>query len=78
MLVARVAILDENDIYASTAPTLGAPSGLSGLRFHVRTTRDDEEAQSQLSDRIDREQGKDEGPQVPEIVKEKDDLINVS
>ncbi|PPR01560.1 LOW QUALITY PROTEIN: hypothetical protein CVT26_013344 [Gymnopilus dilepis] len=78
VLVARVAILDENDIYASTAPTLGAPSGLSGLRFHVRTTRDDEEAQSQLSERIDRERGKVEGPQVPEIAKEKDDLINIS
>ena len=72
MLVARVAILDENDIYASTAPTLGAPSGLSGLRFHVRTAQGEDQSQPLLWDGISRVE------RCAKIENENGDIVDIS
>ena len=77
MLVARVAILDENDVYASSAAPASGSSRLSGLRFHVRTTRGDAESQPQVSDRISRVNRSVESPQVPEIEKKKGDVVDI-
>ncbi|PPR06327.1 hypothetical protein CVT26_004658, partial [Gymnopilus dilepis] len=74
VLVARVAILDENDVYASSAAPTSGSSRLSGLRFHVRTTRGDAESQPQVSDRISRVNRSVESPQVPETEKNKGDM----
>ena len=76
MLVARVAILDENDVYTSSAPTASRPSHLSGLRFHVRTTQD-AESRPQLSDGIIRLKRSVDGPLVPETVKGKGDVVDI-
>ncbi|PPQ97828.1 hypothetical protein CVT26_012929 [Gymnopilus dilepis] len=79
VLVARVAILDENDVYASSAPAASGPSRLSGLRFHVRTTQGpgDVESHPQLSHRISRVDSSVEGPQVPKGEKEKGDIVDI-
>ncbi|PPR03016.1 hypothetical protein CVT26_004543 [Gymnopilus dilepis] len=74
VLVARVAMLDEKDAYGST--TVSAP--LSGLHFHVRTTRADEESQSQLSEGNSRVERTLEGPQLSnKTLHEKSTLTHV-
>ena len=73
--MARVAILDENDIYASSAGAVGAPSRLSGLRFHLRDTQDDAESQPQTSEKSRALQP--QGPQLPETMKEKQNITDI-
>ena len=75
MLVARVAILDENDVYASSAATVSKP--LSGLRFHVRSTQGDAESQPQLSETSSRVEMGDDS-QLLEAVKEKGGFSDVT
>ncbi|PPQ82150.1 hypothetical protein CVT26_008768 [Gymnopilus dilepis] len=54
VLVARVAMLDENDVYASSSATNSRPS--LSLQFRVQHTQDDTVLQSHLPANSDREQ----------------------